>query len=507
MTISLPRRSLIAGALASGLAPAFLRHSLAASENRFALGVASGFPRPDGLVLWTRLTGEALPARVSVDWELADDERFQKIVARGSAVAEADWAHSVHAEPQGLAPGRWYWYRFRALGAESPPGRTRTAPTPGAAATLDFSIASCQRYDVGRYAAWRQMSSEPLDLVLFLGDYIYENASAPGALRRHEGGEARTLSEYRARYTTYKADPQLQAAHAAFPWICIWDDHEVENDYANLRGQTLDQDFTARRAAAYQACWENLPYPLSARPVGPNARIWGATDWGNLARILAVDGRQYRDAQVCTKPGRGGSNTVTLKECPALADLKRSLLGNEQEQWLSQAWDSTRPWNLLAQTTLMSPFSWSDPAGPEGGTWWTDGWDGYAPARERLLASIAERRLGGAVVLGGDVHAHYVSDLKRAGATERSPILASEFCGSSITSLGLAQSRIDAACGFNPHIRHARSDQRGYIAFHLDARGLDARMMAVDDATLADSPVRTSARFHVEAGRPGTLAA
>jgi alkaline phosphatase D len=501
------RRKLLAGALASGLAPAFLRHARAADAERFELGVASGFPRPDGMVLWTKLCGADLPARVSVDWELADDERFQKVVAKGSEVAEAAWAHSVHAEPKGLAPGRWYWYRFRALGAQSPAGRTRTAPAPGDEATLDFSIASCQRYDAGRYAAWRQMSTEPLDLVIFLGDYIYEGASPIGALRRHEGGEARTLAEYRARYATYKADPQLQAAHAALPWLCIWDDHEVDNDYANLQGQSLEADFAARRAAAYQACWEHLPYPMAARPVGPNARIWGAHDWGRLARILAVDGRQYRDVQVCPKPGKGGSNVVTLKDCPALADPRRSLLGTAQEQWLGQTWDSTRPWNLLAQTTLMAPFSWTDPQAAEGGTWWTDGWDGYAPARERLLAGMAERKLGGAVVLGGDVHSHYVADLKRAGSGEKAPIVASEFCGTSITSFGLGQSRLDAARAFNPHIRHARSDQRGYTAFHLDARGLDARLMAVEDASLADSAVRVSARFRVEAGRPGAQAA
>jgi alkaline phosphatase D len=502
------RRAWLAAALATGAAPAFLRHTLASQDRpRFELGVASGFPRPDGMVLWTHLTGDDLPERAEVRWEVAADEGFRDIVARGSETAEAAWGHSVHAEPAGLAAGRWYFYRFEALGTRSATGRTRTTPPPGAEAPLAFAIASCQRYDTGRYAAWRQMATEPLDLVLFLGDYIYEYPSSPFALRQHEAGFTRTLADYRARYATYQRDPQLQAAHAAFPWLLVWDDHEVENDYAGLQGNRLQVDFPAQRAAAYQAYWEHLPFPKALRPrldvPGADMRIYGTHDWGRLARILALDDRQYRDPQACPKPGAGGSNTVSLKDCPTLADPRRSLLGSTQERWLAQAWADDRPWNLLAQQTLMARFAWSDPAGPDGGSYWTDGWDGYAPARERLLAIVAERRLGGVVVLGGDVHAHYVADLKADFGNPRAPVIATEFCGSSISSPGLDQARVDAARGFNPHIRYARSDQRGYVGFTLDAKQLDARLMAVADARDAASPVEVAARFSVEAGRPG----
>jgi alkaline phosphatase D len=503
---SLPRRHLLAATLAAGLVGACAHPVGKPDVPRFGLGVASGFPRPDGMVLWTRLTGADLPQRVEVQWELAGDEAFREVVARGSEAALGDEAHSVHVEPGGLAPGRWYWYRFRALGDQSPVGRTRTAPAPDAAATLEVAIASCQRYDVGRYAAWRHMATEPLDLVMFLGDYIYETASRPDALRQHVGGQVKTLADYRARYAQYKADPQLQAAHAACPWLFIWDDHEVENDYAGGQSQTLAPGFLNQRAAAYQAWWEHLPIPRALRPVGPDARIYGAHDWGRLARILAVDGRQYRDPQVCPKPGRGGSNTVTLQACPALADPARSFLGLPQERWLASAWDTQRPWNLLAQPTLMARFAWSDPAGPEGGTWWTDGWDGYAPARARLLGAVAERRISGAVVLGGDVHSHYVANLKTDFADPRSPVIASEFCGTSITSTSLPQERVDAARAFNPHILLGRSDQRGYIALRIDAKRLEARLMAV--AHIADplSAVNLSARFSVDPRQPGPQA-
>ncbi|MEK8030617.1 alkaline phosphatase D family protein [Ideonella sp. DXS29W] len=502
----LHRRRLLAASLATGCAPGFIRQALAAEVDRFELGVASGFPRPDGMVLWTLLTGPGLPERVDVAWEIADDEAFSRIVAQGTETAEAAWGHSVHAEPAGLAPGRWYHYRFTALGARSAAGRTRTAPAATEAAPLSFVIASCQRYDSGHYAAWRQVAADAPDLVMFLGDYIYEYPSLPTALRQHEAGFPRTLAAYRARYATYQRDPLLQAAHAACPWLLVWDDHEVENDYAGLQGNQLQTDFPEQRAAAYQAYWEHLPFPKAWRPVQGQMRLYGSHDWGRLARILALDDRQYRASQACQKPGRGGSNTVTMKECPALADPRRTLLGTAQEQWLAQAWAEDRPWNLLAQQTLMARFTWSDPAGPEGGTYWTDGWDGYAPSRQRLLATVAERRLGGVVVLGGDVHAHYVADLKTDFRDPRSATLATEFCGTSISSLGLDQARIDAALPLNPHVRWGRADRRGYTRFRLDARQIEARLMVVADALDARSPVTEAARFVVEAGRPGAQA-
>jgi alkaline phosphatase D len=289
--------------------------------------------------------------------------------------------------------------------------------------------------------------------------------------------------------------------------MLVWDDHEVENDYAGLQGNRLQSWFPSQRASAYQAYWEHLPLPKTMRPrldvPGAESRIYGAHDWGRLARILLLDDRQWRDPQVCPQPGHGGSNTLAVKDCPAFTDPRRTLLGETQERWLAGAWSAERPWNLLAQQTLMARFAWSDPAGADGGQYWTDGWDGYAPARQRLLNDLAARKLGGAVVLGGDVHSHYVADLKADFSDPRSATLATEFCGTSITSTGLEQARIDAARGFNPHLRYARSDKRGYASFSLSAKSLEARVMAVDDALDASSPVRVAARFHVEAGRPG----
>lgn len=499
MTSSITRRQVL-GSLA--VAPLFVRHARAADVPRFALGIASGHPRPDRLVLWTRLSGADLPAKVDVNWELAHDEAFTRVAARGTEVADATWCHSVHAEPQGLEAGRGYWYRFTALGQRSPVGRTRTAPAADAVASLRFAIASCQRWDHNHYAAWRHVAAQDLDLVLFLGDYIYEYASPPNALRPHDGPTTLTLDDYRARYAQYKSDPALQAAHASAPWITVWDDHEIENDYAAGMPQGGPEPlFASRRAAATQAYWEHMPFPKAWRPRGSELRLYERYDWGRLARIHTLDDRQYRDVQACPKRGRSGSNTVLRKECDALVDPRRSLLGAQQERWLADGWDPQRPWNLVAQQTLMARFSWTDPA--QGGTYWTDGWDGYAASRRRLLQGVAERKLPGAVVLGGDVHAHYVADLKVDYDDGKAPVVASEFCGTSISSNGMAQSRVDAALPHNPHLHYARSDQRGYVSFTLDAKQLQAQLQVVLDPKNPASEVNVAARFGVELGRPG----
>jgi alkaline phosphatase D len=507
---TLKRRDWLRGAGALAL-PAWVRHASAADTPRFSLGVASGQPRPDGMVLWTRVTGPGLPDSVPVQWELTHDEGFTQIAARGVELAQAETAHSVHAEPGGLAAGRPWWYRFTALGDRSPAGRTRTAPDPGAEATLRFAIASCQRWEYGHYAAWRDITASEPDLIVFLGDYIYEYPLlANDPVRPISGGLVTTLDGYRDRYAQYRADPLLQAAHACAPWVMVWDDHEVENDYAagvggGLLGHSLGAllgDFGRRRAAAYQAYWEHMPFPKSARPTGDAMRIYGHLDWGRLARIQLLDNRQYRDPQVCPRPGRlVGSHTVSLKACPALLDHRRSLLGAAQERWLAQNWSLDRPWNLVAQQTLMSRLSWTDPA--HDPTYWTDGWDGYAPSRQRLLSAAAQRQVPGLVVLGGDVHAHYVSELKTSYEDPRSPVVGAEFCGTSISSRGPAQSRLDAALPLNPHLLYGNARHRGSVLFRLDARTLQADLRAVDRPREAESAVRSAARFVVEAGRPG----
>ena len=503
------RRHLITMGAASLAAPPFIRHALAADVARFELGVASGQPQPDVVVLWTRLTGVDLPPQVPVRWELADDEAFSRIAARGTEIALAIDAHSVHAEPAGLAPGRGYFYRFSALGQQSATGRTRTAPAADAPATLRAVVASCQRWDHGLWAAWRDVAQRDVDLVMFLGDYIYEYGSPPSAVRRHDDTLLRTLAQYRDRYAHYKRDPALQAAHAAAPWLLVWDDHEVDNDYANDRGQMLQgAAFMRQRAAAYKAWWEHQPVPKTMRPVGPDARIYHRLDWGRLARIHAVDDRQYRSPQACVSPysllaRNGAARSVTPAGCAELRDPARTLLGAAQERWLTDGWDANRPWNLLAQQTLMARASSNPVTAPDSGTYWTDGWDGYPAARQRLLQAVADRQITGMVALGGDVHTHFVADLKLDFDDPASPVMASEFCTTSISSRGAPQAIINGLLPHNPHLRYGRSDQRGYMLLHVEADRLQAELMVVQRPLDAQSPVSVAARFVVDPQRPG----
>ena len=497
------RRGLLAMALAAGVAP-----GVAGCMNRrewasdpFSLGVASGCPRPDGIVLWTRLAPVAGPsASETVAWELATDEAFRDVVRHGSETVDASIGHSVHVEVGGLEPSRWYWYRFSAGGARSEIGRTRTAPARGRDEALAFAIASCQRYDDGHYAAWRHLADEAPDLVVFLGDYIYESAPRANRVRTHSGrGPTITLGDYRARYAQYKSDAHLRRIHAAAPWIVTWDDHEVENDYASDRGQDLAPDFLVRRAAAYQAWWEHMPLPARMRPRGPDLRVYDRYDWGSLARLHVLDDRQYRDYHACPPPGRAGSATVNLADCPELARAERTILGREQERWLADGLGQRDVrWNLVAQQTLMAPFTWS-----REGRYWTDGWAGYPGSRDRVLDAIVERRAANPVVLSGDVHCNYVCDLKRRVDDPADAVIASEICGTSITSSGLSQERVAAALPLNPHIRYGRADQRGYVALRLAPGRLDAALRVVGDVLDPAATIATAARFSVESGRPG----
>lgn len=477
----------------------------------FNLGVASGYPEPDGIVLWTRLAplphvgGGMPPAAVPVGWEVSADEGFRRIVRRGKETALPRWAHSVHVEVTGLEPARPWFYRFHAGGATSPVGRTRTAPAPGAPVDrLRFAFASCQQYEQGWYCAYRHMAAEDLDLVVHLGDYIYESSWGRNHVRKHDDAEPYSLVEYRNRYALYKMDPDLQAAHAAFPWMVTWDDHEVQNDYANDRSQYGDprEEFLARRAAAYQAYYEHMPLPRRMEPRGPDMRIYTRLDWGALARLNVLDDRQYRDHQPCAHPNRGGgSNVVPPAECRELP-APRSMLGRAQEQWLEEGLaGSAARWNVIAQQTVMAQVDRRP--GPDQ-AFWTDGWDGYPRAREKLLAQIAGRSVANPVVIGGDVHTSVVSDLKVDFNDPKSPVVATEFTGTSITSQGISQKALETWRAENPHIRYADSTSRGYTTMELSAGRSITRMRTVNEKS-QDSPIRTSAAWAVESGKPGAL--
>jgi alkaline phosphatase D len=484
----------------------------------FSLGVASGSPLPDSVILWTRILANPLDAAppsalaYAVRWEVAEDEAFRRIVARGSASAAPELAHSVHVDVKGLRPDRWYWYRFMLGEAVSPVGRTRTAPAPGTMpAMLKLAVASCQHWEFGSYAAHRHIAAGAPDLVAFLGDYIYEwgayqLAHPQRAVRRDESF---TLADYRRRYAQYKSDPDLQAAHLAAPWIVTWDDHEVANDYAGLRDERLAADFAARRAAAYQAFYEHMPLRLpQMRPGGfDEVRLYQRYDWGQLARIHVLDDRQYRSVQACTPRNRGGSSAMFARDCRALQDPGRTMLGKEQEAWLGSGLQSSRAqWNILAQQTLMAQSSSYPVAKPGDNRVWTDGWDGYPLARKRLLESVLKARARNPVVLGGDVHTFYACELRpdfSRPVSKGNPLVATEFCGTSVTSSSRPQARTLAHVENNPHMKYGRSDKRGFMMMEVTPKGTVTHCMGLDDVRDAGSGVKALASFRVGDGEVG----
>jgi alkaline phosphatase D len=472
----------------------------------FRLGVASGEPTAGGFVLWTRLAPDVgMPSvPVEVAWTLARDEGFSRIVRRGTAAATPDDAHSVHVQVDGLEPGE-YWYRFVANGEASPTGRSRTA---SAGNRLRLAIGSCQQYEHGYFVAHRDIAANAsLDAVLFLGDYIYEASWGRNPVRSHNAAEATDLAGYRNRYALYKSDRDLQAAHAAHPWLVTWDDHEVANDYADARGERQTAAaFLRRRADAYKAFWEHMPLSPARRPDGAGLKLYRAFDFGGLARIALLDDRQYRDHQACPRPHlSGGGNVIGEAQCPQRLDPRRSLLGHAQEQWLEATLDrSPARWNLLAQQTLMAQFDRE--LGPHR-SFWTDGWDGYPAARRRLLDFITARRPANPLVLGGDVHATYIADLKPDFDDPRSAVVATELCGTSITSQGPAPADTARRKAENPHMRFADSATRGYLHLDLQSDRAFMELRGVADVRQADSAVSTVARFVVEADRPGAMTA
>ena len=473
------------------------------AANPFTLGVGSGDPASDGVVLWTRLAPDPLQGGgvsdpVEVAWEIGDDSGMRKIVRQGRVTASAAAAHSVHVEVDGLDADRWYWYRFHAGDAISPVGRTRTLPRGGADVNrLRFAFASCQHYETGLFTAYRHMSTEDLDLVFHLGDYIYEGPGREGLVRRHHGPELTTLQHYRERYAQYRLDPDLQAAHAAFPWIVTPDDHEVDNNYAAAISENNDPRdvFLARRAAAYQAYYEHMPLRRRSVPAGPNIQLYRQFTYGQLASFMVLDTRQYRSDQPC--------GDTTKPPCPGTADPGAGLLGAAQERWLLESLDkSRRRWNVLPQQVMMARVDQAP--GPEERVS-MDQWSGYDAERTRVLEYFARRRASNPIVLTGDIHSNWVNDLKVDFRNERSAAVATEFVGTSITSGGDGvdlPERLVGVMAENPFVRFYNG-QRGYVSCSVTPQRWQTDYQVLDFVTRKDSPRRTRASFVVEDGRPG----
>ncbi|QVJ00054.1 alkaline phosphatase D family protein [Nocardiopsis eucommiae] len=471
-----------------------------AISDPFTLGVASGDPLHNGVVLWTRLAPDPLAedglggmpnSAVEVEWQVSHDENFGTLAASGSVETGPEQAHSVHVELERLRPRADYFYRFRVGNEISPVGRTRTAPVPGTRlGRFDFAFASCQSYTHGHFTAQSHLAQEDLDLVAFLGDYIYETPDQGSIGRGHfPEVEVRSLAEYRLRHAQYKTDRDLQAAHAAFPWAVVFDDHELENNWADDTSYEEDippEEFLLRREHALKAYYEHMPLRAAQRPAGPDLHLYRRLTFGNLVDLHLLDTRQYRDAQV---------------EDSERDDPERTLLGADQRRWLSRGLSSSKArWNVLAQQVFFSQRDFTE---GESSTFSDDAWDNYQVERDGVRDEIAG--VSNPVVLTGDVHANYVVDIKADFDDPRSRTVATELVGTSFTSGrdGTEQNPGDAVqLAENPHIKFINR-HRGYVRNTVTPTEWTADYRVVDYVSRPGSPIRDRARFVIENGRPG----
>ena len=570
---SLSRRGFIktAGAAAGlALAPPFLRSALGhpggQASSLFTLGVASGDPGAHQVVLWTRLApdpleGGGMPrAPVPVRYEVATDEGMTNIIRKVVAVAHHRNGHAVNVLLSGLPSNRWLWYRFKALGETSRVGRTRTFPgRRDAADHMRFAVANCQNYAQGYYPAYRDMLDQDLDFVLHVGDYIYEGAQSDNPLipgRDHLGAEIFTVQDYRNRYALYRLDPDLQDAHARYPFIVTWDDHEVDNNYAGLVAEEgapyQDGDFVIRRLNAYQVYSETMPLHPRARQHGqaPGMRLFRGFSFGDLADLHVLDTRQYRSDQPAgdnfgsTDPDSAALEPVLgeeLFDAEGILDPEATLLGADQERWLARRLrKSEARWNIIGQQVMVMPWNLQkaaratiafDPRIPPeqkqqllaaadqvDNILNVDAWDGYPAARQRLLAMLDAYRPGNPVFVTGDIHSAWAANLLADFDDLGSDTLAVEFVSTAISSTFLApdprptDAIVCASLPDNPHIAFFNGLFRGYTLCDVDGDRCKATYRAVgnpEDVASTNplslvpgknAEVRTDAVFEVQAG-------
>ncbi|MEQ8841884.1 MAG: alkaline phosphatase D family protein [Acidimicrobiales bacterium] len=482
------------------------------ANDPFPFGVASGDPLPDAVVIWTRLAVDPMAPGAGIDleqvpvrWEIGPDGDVS--VADGEFVTNTAHGHSVHVDVTGLEPSTDYWYRFH-VGDHTVAGMTRTAPAPGASVdSVRLAVASCMAWKSGRFTPLTHLTQEGADAVIFVGDYIYELES--GTFRDHGLPVPYSLDEYRSYYAVARLEPELAECHGNVPWIVMWDDHEVEDNYAgwepggigSLLDPTAAASFRDRRIAAYQAWWEFMPV-RTGPPVDGELTVYRDFAFGDLVHLALVDDRQYRSPIV---QGEGNGNLPRPfgggPQLDGAFDESRTMLGVEQEEWLAGQFDNDARWTIVAQQTIMAEVNRA-PDDPTKG-FSMDAWDGYVAPRERLLGAARDAGVENLVVLGGDIHTSAVADLHVSYHDPDSPMVGTEFVAPSITSLELLLPEFVEGSRRNEHIHLYETEHRGYLVVDITADDLTTHFRWVDTTQAPTSPIRTASSWRVTAGTTG----
>jgi alkaline phosphatase D len=496
----------VLGLTSATLAPGRARGQTADPRLVFAHGVASGDPLADRVILWTRITPQRLQEVVEGQWRVATDEGMQRVIQRGRFTTDVMRDFTVKIDARGLRPGQIYHYQFEARGAVSPIGRTRTLPV-GAVSRMRMAFASCSNYPYGYFNAYARIAERnDLDFVLHLGDYIYEyplgryaNGALAGIRDAVPVTEIVSLSDYRQRHALYKSDPDLQEVHRLHPFICVWDDHELSNDTYRDGAENHDPEagegqWDERRRSAVQAYNEYMPIRTGT---AAGDRIFRSFRLGNLGDLIMLDTRLHgRDMQA---ERQAGQSEVSSNDA-VVANPQRTLLGPDQERWLErQLWESKRrgaAWRVLGQQVMMSQLSLTS-----GRTVLNpDQWDGYAPARQRLFDHLQARDIKNNVVLTGDIHSTWCSDLTANpwdgaaydAATGRG-VLGVELTSPAITSPSstrdpaAAAQRADQFRSASPHFKYLELLRRGYGVLELTAERAQGEIYHIDTVDQPDS--------------------
>lgn len=484
----------------------------------FLHGVASGDPLGDRVILWTRVSGTAAHARPRVRWEVALDEAFRRVIRRGEVATDAARDFTTKVDVAGLRPGTSYHYRFQAEGERSAVGRTRTLPNEHVG-RVRLAVASCSNLPQGYFNAYRGIAHRAdLDAVLHLGDYYYEYANARYGDGTRFGRiplpdrEIVSLEDYRTRHAQYKTDPDLQDAHRLHPWITVWDDHEITNNTwrDGAQNHNPDQgegDWTTRKRAAIRAYYEWMPIRTGDGP--SPARIYRSFRFGSLADLIMLDTRVIaRDEQAAQRT-----------QLDVIDDPRRSLLGRAQEDWLFDRLQASKTrgtrWQVLGQQVMFAPLA---PGGQPSGN--PDAWDGYRPARDRVVRFLESNGMKNAVILTGDVHSSWAYDIARdpwgtydAGSGRGAAAI--ELVTPSVTSPSgwnaeTAVERLRTLRAARPHLHWADGLSHGYVVVDITREAVQGDWFGVptiQERTSAEHFVKgfTSAFNHphlVEAGSP-----
>jgi alkaline phosphatase D len=473
-----------------------------AKGGKFAHGVASGFPSPKAITVWTRLSGIDRSSKLMV--EVATDKGFREVVESVAVRAEKNRDYTVHHRIKGLDPGEQYFYRFFTDGKESRVGKFRTAPPADSKQKIKIGFFSCQNWNAGYYNAQAALAKEKdLDLVMCLGDYIYEKGTYSGPRTDTTGvngdGDVQTLDEYRQKYRLHQSDPNLQALHAAHPFVMVWDDHEVEDNYAGDEdldngGDVRRVPFEERRKNAYKAWFEAMP---KLKVKGDPTRIYGSAKLGGVAELFFTDQRQYRDPQPCGDAILGGP-------CPEAEDPARTCLGATQKAWFKRAVPKSKAnWKLWGSELMVMSVDL-----PKYQPVQLDAWDGYSGERREILEHFVASGVQNLAVITGDIHTFFAGDVTTTGRDNGTPV-GVELVGGSATSLGLpeflgvpAESLDPLVAPNDPHVKFANFARRGYGLVTATKKDLTCQLKAVDALSPTHVPAETLASFRVADGVP-----